>query len=220
MSFIETTFSEAQEWGHANGVTIDGPAAIGKVNRVRLASKLPQFIIHPGEDAPLPAFRKSRDRIMPAEDVDANRRRNLSRGAFSLGIANGDADCARQKLPAPVADTLPALDTGLSSNKEFGMADDNAEHIPAASADTPGSPCKEAPRETKKTIQGLADTLFDTIDDVRAGRMKEGEAMVVAKLSAQVISTMNLRIKVLKLSSEMGEAGNGNSKGDLVRLAG
>ena len=58
-----------------------------------------------------------------------------------------------------------------------------------------------------RTTESLRDLLFQTIDDVRSGRMSANDAAAVGKLSNQVIETAKLEIQYAEACIELDALG-------------
>lgn len=60
---------------------------------------------------------------------------------------------------------------------------------------------------TKRTSEGLRDSLFDALDATRSGSMTAQEAQAICKICAQIINAMNMEIEFYKHIGRHAETG-------------
>lgn len=100
---------------------------------------------------------------------------------------------------------------------------DEAEHIPADAARRPGDSdhhegdLRTKPARTKKTVNGLIETLFDTLDDLRENKVSPDHATAVCRLSAHIMMAMNTRRRIEELAQVAGDKDDQNK---LLKLVG
>lgn len=61
-------------------------------------------------------------------------------------------------------------------------------------------------KQYERSTKGLRDMLFDAIADVKAGKMKSGEAVQLASVARQIIATADLELRVQKQARELDPA--------------
>ena len=81
-----------------------------------------------------------------------------------------------------------------------------AEAAQSASASASSNAAGAAPpaRRYERSTSGLRDMLFDTIDDVRAGRIKASEASQIASVAKTIVMTADLELRVQRQAKDMG----------------
>ena len=57
-------------------------------------------------------------------------------------------------------------------------------------------------KQYDRTTAGLRDLLFDTILDIRKGKISNKEASAVAQLAKEMLATVDLELKAQKQASE------------------
>lgn len=67
-----------------------------------------------------------------------------------------------------------------------------------------------------KTTETLRETLFDTLDDLKAGRIDHKEATVISKLADSIIKTADIELKYSKTISTLDKQDQGISPGPLL----
>lgn len=60
------------------------------------------------------------------------------------------------------------------------------------------------PKEYERTTEGLRALLFDTLLGVRNGTVEAKQAHVIAQLTREVISTLDIELRAQKQAKDMG----------------
>lgn len=224
MSEILQKLQEIKAWADENGVGFAALDDIGRVNAARLAAGLPQFIL-PAEiwHDQLPPRRKFRpdQRACPVA-IERIRSANKRSGPFGLSAPALEAVPVRPASsiapkPAPGAAVqeiiMPPHKTPTASND---TAADDAEHIPASAARKPGDTAATARSRTDKTVNGLIDALFGTLDDLRDDKIDVEKATAVCRVSAHIMMAMNTRRRI----QELAETVQGGERENMLKLVG